>query len=174
VTGRRFLGCTECTPDAHAVPTSTEAQLGSNNHGIAHCTKKSIEVVLPCSKLEQLCEQGHVSPVPQPQTHFKQFETPKKAALVERDRTGKSKGKKRKPFINGFRPANYSSGKLGLRLLAVSAFRGSWGVKPKQKKHCFGVMVSWWAEGPSESPRTNFRASPEIFPCQVCKNKYLT
>jgi hypothetical protein len=56
--------------DAHAVPASTEAQLLSNNHCTAHCKKKSTEVVLSCSKLDQLCEQGHFSgatqfPVPQ-------------------------------------------------------------------------------------------------------------
>jgi hypothetical protein len=29
-----------------------------------------LEVVLPCSKLDQLCEQGHVSVVPKPQTQL--------------------------------------------------------------------------------------------------------
>jgi hypothetical protein len=46
----------------------------------------------------------------------------------------KARGK-RKPFLNGFWPVNYSSGKLGLRLLAVFAFRGFGGVKPKRKKN---------------------------------------
>jgi hypothetical protein len=61
-----FWGCMECTPDAHAVPASTTGIEQSSKQR----TKKSIEVVLPCSKLDQHCEQGHVSPVPQPQTQL--------------------------------------------------------------------------------------------------------
>jgi hypothetical protein len=50
----------------------------------------------------------------------------------------KARGK-RKSFLNGFWPANYSSGKLGLRLLAVPAFRGIGGVQPKRKKNTGAV-----------------------------------
>jgi hypothetical protein len=56
---------------------------------------------------------------------------------MERGRTGKRRGNK-KTVSERFLTCKSSSGKLGLRLLAVSAFRGFWGVKPRRKKNTGG------------------------------------
>jgi hypothetical protein len=64
---------------------------------------------------------------------------------MERGRTGKRRGKK-KIVSERFSTCKNLRGKLGLRLLAVSAFRGFWGVKPRRKKkHWFTVLDLYFA-----------------------------